>query len=91
MALSGKKTVTTAGTAVQLGTQAVNAALAVRACSANTGKMYLGNLSEDIDSANGYELAAGEAVVFEFVANLADLWLDSSVNGEAVSWLILSA
>ena len=91
-AISGKKTVTTAGTAVALGTQQVNAPLMVKAMSTNTGLVYLGNDGAgDVASTNGLELAAGEVAVFDFVGNLAGLILDSAVNGEGGTWLALIA
>lgn len=91
-ALSAKKTVTTAGAAVQLGSQPINTALAVRALATNTGKIYIGNNgSNSVSSTSGYELSAGESITFQFVADLADLWIDSTVNGEGLTWLILSA
>ncbi len=90
MAVSGKKIVTTAGTAVTLGDQAVNAALLVKALAANTGLVYLGNDgSGDVSSANGFELSAGDAAEFDYVHDLANLWVDAAVNGEGVCWLIV--
>jgi co-chaperonin GroES (HSP10) len=91
MALSGQKTVTTAGTAVALGTQAVNAPLMVKALDTNTGVVALGNDGAgDVTTSNGLRLEAGDTVIFEYVGHLASLWLDSAVNGEGVSWLILN-
>lgn len=89
MALSGAKVVTTAGTQVALGSQGVNAALLVKALSTNTGKVYVGG--PDVDSTNGLELGASESVTFALVGNLANVWIDSAVNGEGVRWLILEA
>ncbi len=91
MALSGQKTVTTAGTAVKLGTQDILGPLAVKALDTNTGVVAVGNVSGDITVSNGFRLSAGDAIVFEYVGNLASLWLDSAVNGEGVSWLALNA
>lgn len=91
MALSGQKTVTTAGTAVALGTTPINAPLMVKALDTNTGIVALGNDGAgDVTVSNGLRLDAGDSVVFEFVGNLASLMLDSAVNGEGVSWLILN-
>ncbi len=90
MALSGQTTVTTAGTEVALGSQAVNAALMVKALPANTGLMYVGNNGSGVvGSSSGMPLAAGESVIFDLVSNLANIMLDSTVNGEGVAWLIL--
>lgn len=91
MAISGQKTVTTAGTAERLHTGLVaNAALMVKALPANTGIMYIGNDGAgDVSSANGMPLSAGDAAVFAFVSDLREIWVDSTVNGEGVAWLIL--
>ena len=92
MALSGQKTVTTAGTAVALGTQAVNAALLVKALDTNTDVVAIGNDGAgDVTVSNGLRLSAGESVVFEYVGHLASLMLDSAVNGEGVCWIVLNA
>ncbi len=90
--LSGQKTVATAGSAVQLGSLTVNAPLIVKALDTNTGIVAIGNDgANDVTLSNGLRLSAGESVVFEFVGNLATLYLDAAVNGEGVAWLILSA
>lgn len=88
--ISGKKTVTTAGTAVALGSGVVNGALMVKALLANTNNIYVGNVSGDVASTNGLELDAGEVIIFEFVGNLSDIYIDSDTNGEGVTWLMLS-
>jgi hypothetical protein len=92
MAISGQKTVTTAGTAVALSTgQVINGPIMVKALDTNTGIVALGNDgANDVTVSNGIRLDAGEAVVFEFVGNLSTLWLDSTVNGEGVSWIQLN-
>jgi hypothetical protein len=92
MALSGHKVVTTAGTAVALGSAQVSAPLMVKALDTNTGKIYIGNDgSGDVDSSNGLVLLANELVLFDWVGNLASVIIDSSVNGEGVAWLLLDA
>jgi hypothetical protein len=64
----------------------------VKALAANTGAMYIGNDGAgDVTSANGLELAAGDVVIFDWVANLGALIIDSAVNGEGVAWLALNA
>jgi hypothetical protein len=88
--LSGQKAVTTAGTAVQLAAdQVINAPLIVKALSTNTGSMYIGNVSGDVDSTTGFELSAGDVLTFIFVGNLNSIWVDSAVNGEKVCWSVL--
>ena len=89
--ISGQKTVTTAGTAVSLGTQPINGPLMVKALAANTNPIAIGNDgSNDVTLSNGLQLAAGDAVVFDFVGNLSSLWIDSTTNGEGVAWLSLN-
>jgi hypothetical protein len=64
----------------------------VKALDTNTGIVAIGNDgNNDVTTSNGLRLAAGESIVFEFVGNLADLWLNSAISGEGVSWIILSA
>ena len=90
MAMSGQKTVTTAGTAVQLGTQKINGPLMVKALLDNTGNIYVGNDGAgDVTSANGMQLDSGEVIIFSYVGSLESIWIDSSVNGEGVSWSML--
>ena len=90
MALSGQKTVTAAGTAEALGSQLLNGPLMVKALDTNTGVVAIGNDGAgDVTTSNGMRLAAGDAIIFEFVGNLASLMVDSAVNGEGVAWLAL--
>lgn len=90
-AISGQKTVTTAGTAEALGSQYINGPLMVKALAGNTGAIAIGNDGgDDITTANGLLLSAGDAVVFDFVGSLASLFIDSENNGEGVSWLALN-
>ncbi len=88
--LSGQKTVAAPGTAERLTAGAVlNGPVIVKALPSNTSVVYVGNVSGDVDSANGLPLSAGEAVVFEFVGNASELWLDAAVGGEGVAWCSL--
>ena len=90
MARSGQTTVTTAGTAVVLGSRDVKGALALCALAGNTGNIYIGNDgSGDVTSGNGFELEAGERIVLVYVDNLNDLMVDSAENGDKIGWLIL--
>ncbi len=91
MALSGQKTVTTAGTEVALGNQQIGAPLMVKALPTNTGIVYVGESSGGVSSSTGMPLDAGEVVIFEFVGQLGAIWVDSAVNGEGVAWLALSS
>lgn len=90
MALSGQKVVTTAGTAVALGSQVIRGPLAIKAKSTNTDLIYVGNSgNNDVDSATGYHLSKNEEVVLKSVGNLSEVWVDAAVNGEGVAWIDL--
>lgn len=88
--ISGQTTVTTAGTEVVLGSGEGRGPLAVRALSTNSGYMYVGNDGAGaVSSSSGYQLSAGDQIIFDDVQNMGTLWVDSSVNGEKVCWLWL--
>lgn len=90
--ISGQKTVTTAGTAVALGTLQIDEAILVKALDTNTGVVVVGNDgADDVTVSNGYRLLAGESVILAHVDNLAAIYVDSAVNGEGVSWIKLDA
>lgn len=88
--LSGLKTVTTAGTAVVLGSVVINGPIIIKALTTNTGLMYVGNVSGDVASTNGLPLLPGDTVVFNQVGDLSSIWIDSAVNGEGVAWAALN-
>ena len=89
-AKSGQTAVTTAGTAVALGSVAIHGPLMVKALAANTDLIYIGSDGAgDVASSNGLELAAGEALILNYVGDLASVMVDSAVNGEGVAWLAL--
>ena len=90
--LSGQKTIATAGTALALGSQVINAPLMIKALDTNTGVVAVGNDgSGDVTVSNGMRLDAGDAVIFEFVGDLANIIVDVATNGEGVAWLVLNA
>ena len=81
----GRKAVTTAGTELALASsQAITAGVYVKALAANTGKIYVG--TGTVTSGTGYELSAKELIWIP-ISNLATIVIDSSVNGEGVSYL----
>jgi hypothetical protein len=91
MALSGQKTITAAGTAEALGSQQITGPLLVKALPNNTGLVYVGNDgASDVSSSNGYPLSASEQLILEHVPNLANVYVDSAVNGEGVAWIALN-
>jgi hypothetical protein len=83
--LNGQKTVTTAGTRVALVASTTScSAVIIRALDTNTGIIYVGNSS--VSSSNGHRLLPGESVGLS-INDLSSIYLDSSVNGEGVSYL----
>jgi len=80
--ITASKTVTTAGTAEQLGEDISVSWVAIQAKTANTNPVFIGDFS--VDSTNGYSLAALESIVLP-VANLNLIWLDATTNGEGVN------
>lgn len=81
---NGKTTVTTAGTRVTLAASQAVKSVTVKALAANTGTIYVGNGS--VASTNGFQLAAGDTISLD-ISNLNTVNLDSSVNGEGVTYL----
>jgi hypothetical protein len=82
--LNGKTTVTTAGTRVTLAGSTACKSVTIKALIANTGVIYVGNSS--VSSSNGFALQAGDSVSLN-ITNLTTVNLDSSVNGEGVTYL----
>lgn len=81
---NGKKTVTTAGTRVTLASTTAVKSVTIKALAANTGTIYVGNAT--VASTNGFALAAGDTVSLD-VSDLATVNIDSSVNGEGVTYI----
>ncbi len=80
-----KTTVTTAGTRVALASsQALTAGVYIKALSTNTGLIYVG--TSTVSSANGVQLSAKEQIWIP-ISNLNTINIDSSVNGEGVTYL----
>lgn len=84
----GRTTVTTAGTEVQLsGTDTPCLAIEVTALLTNTSYIFIGG--SDVVAASGSEegtpLAAGDTW-YQKLQNLTQVYIDSRVNGEGVSY-----
>lgn len=84
-ALSGRKTVTSAGTPEALGSGDVFGGLYIKALIANTGTIEVG--SSATAAASGFQLSAGDVILFDYVNDMSQIYIDSTVNGEGVSWL----
>lgn len=81
---SGVTNVATAGTRVALSTGKVTWVV-IHAKSGNTNVIYVGG--SDVDSTNGFILAANQFTPRLPVNDLSKIYLDSAVNGEGVSWI----
>ena len=90
MAQSGRKTVTTAGAQESLvaASQIVNGPVAIKAIWNNSDVVFVGDST--VSSANGYELSAKEEIIIPFVGDLINIWIDSAIDGEGVTWLALN-
>lgn len=84
---NGKTTVATAGTRVTLAASQTVKSVTIKALATNTGTIYVG--SSTVAASNGLQLAAGEAVSMD-IANLNTVNIDSSVNGEGVTYAAVS-
>lgn len=80
----GAKTVTTAGTRVQLSAISVpTLRITVRANSANTGYVYVGGST--VSSTSGIYLGPQDSLLLA-VGNLNAVYIDADVNGEGVKF-----
>ena len=83
---NGQKVVTTAGTQVLLITDDEEIyVITIKAKSTNTGDIYVGDA--DVSSSTGFILSAGEEVTIFIDEDDTSIWIDSSVNGEGVSYI----
>jgi hypothetical protein len=89
MIISGITKIVTPGTPIVLGTTNINNPLAIKALWANTGLVYLGD-STLASGSNGFQLDAGEVIVFEYVGDLESIYLDADVSNEGASWIVLN-
>lgn len=88
----GRKTVTTAGTRVALVASSTPARqVFITALSGNTGTVVVGGSTvvASLSTRTGVPLDAGDTLAID-VADLSHLYLDSTVNGEGVSFLYLT-
>ena len=90
MAITGEQTVAVPGTieALVAAQQMVNCPVMVKALHSNTDLVYV--CDPGVDSDNGLHLAADEVIIYDFVGNLANIWIDALVAGEGVRWALLS-
>lgn len=89
--ITGQKTVTTAGTAVQLPSVKIPDGFKVIliAMPANAGFIYLGNSKASVENVADRlnRLDAGDSIALQ-VTDLSTVWIDASVNGEGISYIV---
>lgn len=83
---TGQKAVTTAGTAVVLGTTTDIREVLIQAKVTNSGYIFVGPSTVANNHTNGMCLTKGEAAHF-YCTTLADIYINSTVNGEGVTYL----
>ena len=88
---TGQQNVTTAGTAEQLPDVAVpdGCQLTILAKPGNAGRIYLGNSKANAESSSNRfdRLDAGIALSLK-VTNANKVWVDASVSGEGISYIV---
>jgi hypothetical protein len=73
-----------------LGHQVIQDALRLKSLASNAGLIWIGKHSDDtISSLTGFELAAGDELVFEWVDNLADVYVSKQVETDELCWIKL--
>ena len=89
--ITGQKTVTTAGTAVQLPNVRIpdGFKVIIVAMPANAGFIYLGNSKASVENVADRlnRLDAGDSIALQ-VTDLSTVWIDASVNGEGISYIV---
>jgi hypothetical protein len=88
--VSGRQVVVTAGTSVQLSTQACKS-VAITAGTANTGIIVVGDSAvvAAVATRKGTPLSAGDTLIAG-VSNMNLLYMDATVSGEGVTWMVLN-
>lgn len=83
--VNGTRTVTTAGTRVQLSVTSVPCIdLIIQNPSGAVGKIYIGGVN--VASSNGIQLTAGQAMPVDY-NNLNKIYLDADNNGQSVVYM----
>ena len=89
MILSGQVTVTSAGTAVQAGTDEGIRTYVLRAHPDNSGDIAIGNDgANDVTTSNGLLLKSTDPP-FVYHGKLSELYVDADTNGEKLCWLVV--
>ena len=57
----------------------------------NTNNIYVGNVNGDVADTNGLALDAGEVIIFNYIGDLDNIWIDADTDTEGVYWLLLGS
>jgi len=86
---SGRKTITTAGTAEQIISSALSIQkVIITAETDNTGIIVVGDsgVVASLSTRKGIPLSAGQSITL-LLSDLSKVWLDTTVNGDGVTYL----
>lgn len=85
--VDGRKVVTTAGTAVALGSTTAIKRVYIQAEADNTGVIVVGasTVVASLSTRRGIALNAGDTLTLD-IDDIADVYLDSTVNGDGVTF-----
>lgn len=83
---TGQGTVVTAGTKIQLPSQAISSTCTIRAMSGNTGEIYV-ITAGGTGSSDGFPLDPGESSPPIEVSNLNTIRIDAATNGDRFAYL----
>lgn len=88
--LSGQSLLVASGVAQVIGVQNINSPLLIKAHPDNTGNVVIGNDGEDdVDFSTGVVLEAGDVIVFNYVGDIEDIYLNGYVENEGICWITL--
>lgn len=84
----GQTTITASATRIITSTDPFTRAVAIKAASANTQTVYVGD--SGVAAATGFPLAAGEAITLDVNNREAVLYAISASGSQVVAWIVLS-
>ena len=87
---TGRRIVDSAGSAVQLPYIPIpfDCSLVVKALSGNAGTIYVSESKVSAQDTNSaFPLAPGDAIELK-VKNSSSVWIDASVSGEGINWIV---
>lgn len=88
---NGRKTVAASATSERLATETMCSAVCITAETDNTGVIVVGDSTviAALATRQGTPLAAGDSMELN-VSNLSSIWLDTTVNGDGVTFTYIN-